>query len=99
MTSKRKLKPISFSLNSENDIKLLEYVEKFDSFGSYVKDLILKDMETANSNNEIANAINRLSDIFMKNNFTIEKKEDITFKENNDIDEEQKNIIKGFLNT
>jgi len=36
----RTLKNVSFNLNNEKDMKMLEYAESFDSFGSYIKDLI-----------------------------------------------------------
>jgi len=67
----RTLKNISFNLNSENDMKMLEYAESFDSFGSYVKDLIKKDMESKDCLSRMANSFEELVNIFKDKNISL----------------------------
>ena len=67
----RTLKNISFSLNNEKDMKMLEYAESFDSFGTYVKDLIKKDMESKNSLGRIANSLEDLVSVLKDKNISI----------------------------
>lgn len=67
----RTLKNISFSLNNEKDMKMLEYAESFDSFGTYVKDLIKKDMESKDCFNRMANSLDELVNILKDKNISL----------------------------
>lgn len=67
----RTLKNISFSLSNEKDMKMLEYAESFDSFGTYVKDLIKKDMESKDSFDRMANSLEKLVDILKDKNISL----------------------------
>lgn len=104
-TKKPIIKPVSFTQNNETDVIILKYIEENNlAFSSYVKDLITTDMKKAESKNEIANAINNLSnaitDIIYNSKINIvnnTKTEDIEAK-NNMVDEEKKNIIGNILN-
>lgn len=111
MSSKKEkdriLKNVSFNINNKNDIKILEWLEDQDSFSPYVKMLIKKDMDE-NGLSNIVDAINNLSKVLIDNNISITKNT-IAFSENEEkkihekdntvnVDEEQSNIIKNFMN-
>lgn len=101
----RTLKNISFSLNNEKDMKMLEYAESFDSFGTYVKDLIKKDMESKDSFNRMANSLEELVGILKDKNISLEDnsaeissdKVDESVQDL-DPDPERKAIISGIMN-
>ena len=111
MSSKKEkdriLKNVSFNINNKNDIKILEWLEDQDSFSPYVKMLIKKYMDE-NLLSNIVDAINNLSKVLIDNNISITKNT-IAFSENEEkkihekdnavnVDEEQSNIIKNFMN-
>jgi hypothetical protein len=108
----RKIKPISFNLNSEWDCKLLEHVESSGkSFGVYIKSLIEKDMYEVNqinkNNEDIVEAINNIARILESKNFKIESMELMEEpteaynidkeKKSSEEDTESKNIISSIL--
>lgn len=103
---KRILKNISFNVNKEKDMELLEYAEGFDSFGSYVKDLIKRDMEQQNRQskeeiNSIATAINDLVAVFKEGTVSFKKNIEKNADESETaatVDNEQKSIIGSVLN-
>jgi len=68
----RTLKNVSFNLNNEKDMKMLEYAESFDSFGSYIKDLIKKDMESKDCLSRMANSLEELVCVLKDKNISLE---------------------------
>ncbi|BDU93665.1 hypothetical protein ACY0I0_16555 [Clostridium perfringens] len=106
MSSKKEkdriLKNVSFNINNKNDLKILEWLEDQDSFSPYVKMLIKKDMDE-NGLSNIVDAINNLSKVLVDNNISITKNTKDSSKNYEkdttvEVDEEQSNIIKNFMN-
>ncbi|NFN09384.1 hypothetical protein [Clostridium botulinum] len=105
---KPKIKPVSFVLTNETDLKILDFINNNNiAFSSYVKDLIVKDMRKLQENNEIADAINNLTsaitNVISNNNISITQNNNIEDKTNIidekiNVDEEKKSIIGNILN-
>lgn len=106
----RDIKPISFNLKSEYDKKLLSHIESTGmAFGTYVKNLIERDMNKNLESNKfdvsgIVDAINNLTDKLMSNDVRLEPKanKEISVDKNelkklNEDDKETKSIIDGIL--
>ena len=101
MSSNRCIKSVSFSSDRECD--LIRHIEKFDDFSSYVKFLIIKDMNSNNQLTEIQESIHQIKCILENKNFNLEensKNKDDKFchDENKKVDKEQKNMIENILN-
>lgn len=103
---KPSIKPVSFTQNNETDVLILKYIEDNNlAFSSYVKDLITTDMRKSKDKNEIADAINNLTNIItnaISNNSlniinnTEDRINDVD--KNNTADQEKKTIIGNILN-
>lgn len=96
----RTLKNVSFNLNNEKDMQMLEYAESFDSFGSYIKDLIKKDMESKDCLSRMAISLEELVQLFKNNNMALENKtNEVSSDKINEIkqDTEEKSIISNIL--
>lgn len=96
MSKSRDVKSVSF--NRETESKLLDHINKFDNFSSYVKNLIINDMNYTNKLEEIQNSINDIK--VLLDNKKITDLENNTKENNNtnNIDLEQRNIINNILN-
>lgn len=96
----RCVKSVSFSIDREKD--LINHIEKFDNFSSYVKFLIIKDMNLNNKLSEMQESINQIKNILENTNLNVKDdlKNDTEFKTDNKInkvDKEQKNMIENIF--
>lgn len=105
MAKNRELKPVSFNPENDTDVEILNYLEeKKIRFSSYVKQLILKDMNNENNNlDNVVDAINNLGDIIKNSTITVDNsiKKDAALDEKiskNTDEDESKNIINNILN-
>lgn len=105
MAKNRELKPVSFNPENDTDVEILNYLEeKKIRFSSYVKQLILKDMNNENNNlDNVVDAINNLGDIIKNSTITVDNsiKKDAVLDEKiskNTDEDESKNIINNILN-
>ena len=101
MSNNRYIKSVSF--NTEREIDLIAHIEKFDNFSSYVKFLIIKDMNLNNQLTEMQDSIHQIKCILENKNFNIEEdlkneKELLCKNENKKVDKEQKNMIENIFN-
>lgn len=101
MTKEREIKPVSFNHKNDTDIEILRYLEENKiKFSTYVKELILKDInKDINRNNDlecVVNAINNLSEVIQNNSVKLVKNEDKSSNENLSEDE-SKHIINNIL--
>lgn len=101
MSNDRCVKSVSF--NGEREEDLIRHIEKFDNFSSYVKGLIIKDMNLNNQLTEMQESIYQIKSILENKNFNFEentknKEQKFYNEENKKIDKEQKNMIENILN-
>lgn len=101
MSNNRCVKSVSFSSEREGD--LIRHIEKFDNFSSYVKFLIIKDMNLNNQITEIQESIHQIKCILENKKFIVEenlKNEENKFcnEDNKNVDKEQKSMIENILN-
>lgn len=99
MSKSRDVKSVSF--NKETESKLLDHISKFDNFSSYVKHLIINDMNYTNKLEDIQNSIYDLRKILENKRITDIEDNNTNIEEDNNtnknVDLEQINIIKNIL--
>lgn len=99
MSSNRVVKPVSFNLDKESD--MLEHINKYDNFSSYIKSLVVKDMNYNDKLEDIQKSINDLK-VLLENKKITEIESSINVKEDtktNNVDLEQRSIIDNILNS
>lgn len=102
MTKEREIKPVSFNYKNDTDSEILRYLEENKiRFSTYVKELILKDInKDINTNNGlecVVDAINNLSEVIQNNSVRVVKNEEKSSNKNLSEDE-SKHIINNILN-
>jgi hypothetical protein len=61
MSKNRIVKPVSFNLEKES--KIIEHINQYDNFSSYVKYLIINDMNSNNNILELIKSVENIKDI------------------------------------